>query len=176
MNATRSMSEEWRPVPGYEGAYEVSNRGEVKSIRRVVDKKNGSTQTIPERIVAPSTTNSGHRFCALWKGNKRKRVYIHRMVAMAFLGGPPDSQEVCHNDGDPQNNFVENLRWGTRSENMRDEVIAGRHWQTAKTHCKHGHEFTIENTIIRKGGRGRTCRKCNVVYQRRYQERKRSRV
>jgi hypothetical protein len=68
--------------------------------------------------------------------------------------------ECCHYDGDPANNRVGNLRWDTRSSNNLDAVRHGTHWAAKKTHCKHGHEFTPENTGVQAGGRGRRCRTC----------------
>lgn len=83
---------------------------------------------------------------------------VHRAVALAFLGEPPPGQEVRHKDGDPGNAELSNLEYGTRSENMRDAVRHGTHHETAKTHCKRGHQFDEANTIVTH--RQRICRTC----------------
>lgn len=169
----QSTHQQWLPIPGYEGRYEVSDHGQVRSLPRTVIRSDGHSQGIPSRILKPYALPTGHQVVSLWSDNHRTKHYVHRLVAVAFIGQPATGEEVCHNDGNPANNHVSNLRWGTRSENMLDEVHAGRHWQTRKTHCKHGHEFTPDNTITRRGKRTqRICRACNTVWQAEYQARR----
>lgn len=168
----KSSIETWRPAPGYEGSYEISDHGNARSVDRIVETKNGRRVRCRGCALTPSTNRHGH---LLYRMGRRGRMYAHRLVALAFIGEPAPGQEVCHNDGNPANNHVSNLRWGTRSENMLDEVESGRHWQTKKTHCKQGHEFTPENTIMRSTmGRSaqRVCRTCNRKWQNAYWARK----
>lgn len=85
---------------------------------------------------------------------------VHRLVATAFLGAEPfHGAVVRHLDGNPANNAVINLAWGSVSENNRDTVRHGRHHLAKKTACAHGHEFTPENTYVWRGSRH--CRACN---------------
>lgn len=100
--------ETWLPITGLEGRYEVSDLGRVRSLRFG-----------KERILKARSANgaAGHLgVCLLPKTNH----YVHRLVAIAFLGEPEDGMVVCHRDGDPTNNCVENLRWGTRKDNVLD--------------------------------------------------------
>lgn len=92
-------------------------------------------------------------------------VTVHGLVAEVFIGPRPEGLDVCHNDGDKSNNRASNLRYDTHSENQKDEVRAGRNVYRNRTHCKHGHEFTPENTYWWNGGR--SCRECKREIQRR---------
>ncbi len=148
------MTEEWRPVVGYEGRYEVSNLGRVRTLCQRPGMKK------PQR-----RKDSVHLFVQLYGGLPiQANKDIHSLVAAAFLGPRPDGMEVCHNNGDARDNRLENLRYDTRSANQRDAVAHGTNWNTAKTHCAHGHEFTPENTRIEsRTGTGlprRVCRAC----------------
>lgn len=117
------MKEIWRDIPGYEGRYQVSNLGRVKSLPRVVERKDGKSRRAEGRILKPETAKSGHLMVNLGFGKNDRAKKVHQLVAMAFLGGKPNPRmEVCHNDGNPKNNFVENLRYDTHSENLRDYI------------------------------------------------------
>jgi hypothetical protein len=164
--------ERWLPVLGYEGTYEVSNLGRVRSVDRVIDQGN-CVRWHRGRLLKPARTGPyPHVFLRTnkWPNSATRTARLHRLVAEAFLEPPPDSTwEVCHNDGDPLNNRAENLRWDSRSENQLDKVRHGTHWQAAKTHCKRNHEFTPENTIrVQQTRNGRVshqrqCRKCQRI-------------
>jgi hypothetical protein len=104
-----------------------------------------------------------------------KSARVHNLVLEAFCGPRPEGYVACHNNGDPHDNRVENLRWDTYSSNNRDLVKHNTHWQSKKTHCKHGHEFTPENTIARPGG-GRKCHACSLVNAARQRERDRQKA
>lgn len=106
------MSDEvWKTIPGFPD-YQVSNTGFVKSL------KFGRN-----RILKPSTHDRRYAGVAL---NSKKRFRIHRLVMLAFVGPCPSGQEVCHKDGNPANNHLDNLRYGTHRENMYDAVLHGR--------------------------------------------------
>jgi hypothetical protein len=103
-----------------------------------------------------------------------KAGQVHQLVAKAFLGPKPTPlHEVCHNDGDHLNNRADNLRWGTKSENMYDRVTHGQDHNANKTHCKRNHEYTEENTYTCPKG-WRQCRECNRISSRLRTRRKRS--
>lgn len=152
------MPETWKSVPEYEN-YEISDLGRVRSLDRVVRTKRGHTQGHPGKELSPTVRTSGHLAVTLCRDGERNMRYVHRLVLEAFRGPCPPGHEACHWDDDPSNNRLENLRWGTREENRADMVRNGNHFNAAKTHCKHGHEFTPENTYIRPSGY-RTCRTC----------------
>ena len=158
---TRDYTEEkWLPVVGYEGLYEVSDQGRVKSLEKKVVYKDGRVRTQPERIRDPKFGSNWRPSLKMVHPDKPDRsLQIHRMVLEAFVGPCPEGMETLHYDDNPENNSLENLRWGTRSENQIDRVRNGRNHNASKTHCKRGHEFTPENTRIRTTG-FRNCRTC----------------
>lgn len=160
---TYSYPEEWLPVPGYEGLYEVSNHGQVWSCGRKVLQKNGR---IYNRKPGMLKARAGQKYASVMLYNNdgvTKTFRIHRLVVTAFLGVIPDDLEVRHWDDQPRNNHLSNLLLGDRSDNMRDAVRNGLHPEASKTVCVNGHEFTRENTILidKPNGRSRRyCRKC----------------
>jgi hypothetical protein len=121
------MMEVWKPVPGYVGKYEVSDRGRVKSLGRVVVRKDGRTKTIPERVLAPVRHNRGYSQTTLSMGGKARTYLVHVLVAGAFLGPKPVGLECCHNNGDRANNTLGNLRYGSPKENCEDRRLHGTH-------------------------------------------------
>ena len=156
-----SDMEVWKPVPGYEGHYSVSSLGRVRSESRTITNKNGHRRRIPEIILTPEKIwIGGHLRVELSKNSKHKKRYVHRLVLETFVGEAPPGTQACHWNDDPEDNRLENLRWGTLSENTLDKVRNGRHNNARKTHCKWGHEFTIENTITQSNGKKRQCKTC----------------
>lgn len=111
-----TTEEVWKPVVGYEGEYEVSNLGRIKSKARTIIHGHTGTRIIPETIRKIQTRSHGRKYVLL--SNKRP-IAIHRAVAEAFIGPCPDGCNCNHIDGDPANNRVENLEWITHSENMK---------------------------------------------------------
>jgi hypothetical protein len=106
-------TEEWRDVVGYEGYYQVSDRGRVKGLERI-DSRGRLRE---ERVLKPLLHYKGYRTIHLHKDGHCKTVKLHRAVASAFLEDFSDKKQVDHIDGDRSNNMVENLRMATNSEN-----------------------------------------------------------
>ena len=104
------MREEYRDIKGWEGLYQVSNKGNVKSLERTVRSGKGYRVT-KEIILKPKKTISGYLYVGLWKESKVKRHYIHRLVAEAFLENTENLSEINHIDENKENNCVENLEW-----------------------------------------------------------------
>lgn len=121
--------EEWRPVVGYEGLYEVSNLGCVRSLDRYVDYK-GIVRFRKGKILKQSLTTTGYKKVTLCdKNHKRKHAKVHRLVAMAFIPKPKNKNLINHKDGNPLNNRMENLEWCTYSENITHAYQNGlREW------------------------------------------------
>lgn len=166
-------TERWMPVTGYEGIYEVSDHGRVRSLNRVDCRG----QRRHSRIIKPRIeSRSGYPTVQLFSDGKPRSLRVHRLVAKAFLPNPDALPQVCHGDGNPTNNTLSNLRWGSASENMHDTVKHGRHAMVNKTHCKQGHEFTPENTGHHRNEQHRYCITCSrhraaEHYRRRNKER-----
>jgi hypothetical protein len=109
--------EVWKDIEGYEGLYEVSNFGSVKSLsKKVVREKNGFWIQ-PEKILKPSITKSGYCHVRLYKDFNFKVFLLHRIVAKTFIANPYNKSSVNHKNGVKNDNCFENLEWVTNSEN-----------------------------------------------------------
>lgn len=156
-----SNQEEWRDIPGYEGSYRVSDMGRVWSVPRKITRSNGWPQTFKGRILRTYTYPSGHLQVALRRDGGIRSHLVHRLVLLAFAGPPPALTEACHNDGNPANNRLDNLRWDTRSANKLDAVRHGVHHQTRKEKCPRGHDLYSGNFVRSKWKKGvRECLIC----------------
>lgn len=120
------MEEIWVPVPDYEGIYEVSSFGRLKSLERDVFKAD-VVQHRNEKIKGTWPNEDGYLQCKLSKDGDSKNIAIHRIVASAFIVNPDGKPEVNHKDGNRQNNHVDNLEWVTHAENVYDCVRRGTH-------------------------------------------------
>lgn len=156
--ADPTKNEHWLPVVGYEGFYEVSDHGHVRSLDRFVERRQKGTMLYKGRQLRAAVTR-WRLLVVLHRDNKAKTCGVHRLVLEAFVGACPEGMECCHNDGDHTNNNLDNLRWDTHSNNVYDIVRHGRHQFALKTECAQGHRFTPQNTYITPKG-SRACRIC----------------
>jgi hypothetical protein len=153
-----------RPVPGFPG-YTVTDDGRVFSTRPWRGD-NG-----PRQLVG-GINRGGYRAVVLCDGAHRRTREIHTLVAEAFHGPRPAGMDVRHLDGDSLNNCVENLRYGTRTENHLDAVAHGTHHNAKKTHCPAGHAYDETNTRVSSTTGDRSCRTCARASKRRQRERR----
>lgn len=117
----QSDSEQWKPVVGYEGFYEVSNHGRVRALFC------SSNFHKPGRILKPWVLKNGYVQVHLMKpGSKRAAKCIHILVLEAFRGPAPENCESRHLNAVRFDNSVDNLAWGTHKQNMQDSVLLGR--------------------------------------------------
>lgn len=123
-----STTERWLPVVGWEGLYEVSDLGRVRSLpRRVPRRHTGYYDVRGGFLTLHRHRRGGYLLAALTVDDMTTKQMVHRLVLEAFVGPCPDGQECRHMDGDPTNNTVGNLRWGTTAENADDRVRHGRY-------------------------------------------------
>ena len=111
--------ESWKDVKGYEGFYQVSNKGQVKSLERLTEAKPGVLRKVSKRILKPGINSSGYYSVVLCRNGKRKSVTVHRIVAEAFIPKKAKKKDINHIDGNKRNNDSFNLEWCTESENSR---------------------------------------------------------
>lgn len=121
------MAETWKPISGFEDLYEVSDLGRVRSLDRIQSSYGGRTWLRKGRLMKLTTVkDQGYIVVTLSLNGFRLRPYVHELVLTAFKGVRPNpSSHGCHNDGDPANNVLGNLRWDTPVGNMSDRVVHG---------------------------------------------------
>lgn len=159
------MNEEWREIPGNSSFYEASNLGRIRSVSRTVKFSDGRSRFYESKILKPTPDKGGYLTVTIL----RKTRTVHSLVLEAFVGPRPLGCEACHGVKGNQDNSIENLRWDTIRENRIDTVRHGNHNESNKTHCKNGHEFSIENTLLTK--HQRVCLVCKRKFNREYKER-----
>lgn len=150
------MEEIWKDIVGYEGYYQVSNIGRIRSVDRYVQSKGGGKKFVKGRMLVPQYCSNGYLFHGFCKNNVVKQIMLHRVVAIAFLPNPNNYPEVNHKDEDITNNCVDNLEWCTSKYNAnygtRKEKLAQlrrkpvnqldlngnfiRRWRSAKDACE----------------------------------------
>lgn len=154
--------ERWLPIPGFEGYYEVSDQGRVRSVDRIVETLNSPRVHLKGRLLKASLNTKGYRSVQLHRNNIGKHYLVCHLVLTTFVGPRPPGAFRLHNDDDRLNDCLSNLRYGTSSDNARDRIRNGRNHYSRRTHCKNGHEFTPENTY-QKSGSHRVCRECRRI-------------
>jgi hypothetical protein len=151
--------EYWAPIPSCSG-YEASTHGQIRGVDRVLVNRDGQARAWRGRIMSQ---HEGDEY-----GHRKSRVgeygylFVHRMVLEAFRGPCPEGLEGCHNDGNAAHNHIGNLRWGTRSSNIRDVMAHGHHWPTLTIACPLGHELrepNLRSYHVMSGKRG--CLACS---------------
>lgn len=155
--------EEWRPVVGYEGRYEVSSHGRVRSMPRTTINSLGREYHFRQRVLSPDTSVKGYHVVTLHDRDRGRRKRVHRLVAEAFHGNPREGAElVRHLDHEVGHNCPVNLAWGTARDNAQDSIKDGRPFGNngngLKTECPRGHAY---DGVSRRGD-GRTFRYCRV--------------
>lgn len=111
------MGEIWKEVPGYEGLYQVSCRGQIKALTKKRRRK--------ELIIKPWRASSGYLTVRLSLNGIKETRFVHRLILETFIGLSPDGMQCRHLDGSRTNNRLTNLTWGTVMENQNDRVAHG---------------------------------------------------
>lgn len=149
----------------------MSDTGKIRSLDRVVRYTDGRVRKFPGKILTPSVGEHGHLFLYLYKNKKANRISVHTAVLLAFVGPKPPGCICLHGDGEPYNNNVSNLKWGTHKENSEDARRHGR--IRTKDVCSNGHDLTDPSNVwiseLRSGPRAgstrRLCKLCNKSYK-----------
>lgn len=129
-------NEVWKDIKGYEGLYQISDYGRIKSFYRT---------TTHTRILKERTHRDGYLYVGLYKNGKTTTAKSHRLVALYFIPNPENKPQVNHKDGNKLNNNVENLEWCTAAENARHAVDTGLWVWTEESKRK------LKETLLKKG-------------------------
>lgn len=155
-----TQEETWLPVVGYEGLYEVSDLGRVRSLDRFVPGSCGSLVIRRGRVLRQEINRrTGRPRVCLARDGAKKTRNVSTIVLLAFVGPRGEGQVCCHNDGDVANSRLDNLRWDSQSANIKDAVAHGTHPFTVRTHCPRRHPLVAPN--LSAAHPGRTCLACN---------------
>lgn len=152
--------ERWRPVVGYEGSYEVSDHGRVRSLDREIQQVNrwGTTTSrrLPGKLLALTADKGEYTYgrlqVKLCRAESQRTRLVHQLVAEAFLGPRLPGVEVAHRDGNPQNNRVDNLRYSTPAENTADKHTHGTMLRGDKIHSA---KLTEADVVAIRAARGK---------------------
>jgi hypothetical protein len=147
-----NMEEVWKDIAGYEGLYQVSNLGRVKSLERMIPYSKGMRK-IPEKIMKQEKNTDGYLRLKLVNNSGKKNKKIHRLVAEAFIPNPEEKKCINHIDGDKSNNCVKNLEWVTYGENMKHAYENGltTSWNIGKHyHWNKGHSEETKQKLRKK--------------------------
>lgn len=142
-----TASEMWKPIPGFSG-YEASSLGRIRSYWRCAKGKGRGAKEICDtpKIMKQICVKSGHMQITIGQGDARRVIKVHVLILLAFAGPKPFGKICCHNDGNPQNNSAENLRWDTYKSNSRDTIAHGRH-DPRRGERQRGSKLTAELVI-----------------------------
>ena len=151
--------ENWRAVPGYEGTYEVSDQGRVRSLDRF-----DYCGRLQEGKFLIGNLELGYRKVSLSKLGRQKKFRVHRLVMLAFIGPLPEGMVTRHLNGMKDDNRLCNLQYGTQSENMQDNLKHGNNGMKNRVNCKNGHPL-----VWSESRQQRHCPICNREKDRQYQ-------
>lgn len=151
--------EVWADIPGYEGQYQASDAGRVRSLPRVVNKGNGVPMRRRGQIMKPAVHKTGYLTVCL---PGRRTFKVHLLVLAAFVGPRPDGMVTRHLNGIPVDCRLVNLAYGTQAKNVADTMAHGTHRQASQTHCIRRHPLSGENLYVGPDGK-RQCRACKRI-------------
>lgn len=161
------MTGEWRPIPGYDGAYEAGTVGKIRS----TDRRDSLSRPLRGRVLRDAAHPKGYRTVVLSRHGQTHSYYMHTLVALTFHGPRPDGQQVRHLNGNASDNQPSNLAYGTASQNAEDQVRHGTHPSASRTECPQGHPYDELNTYHEPRRTARRCRTCLVAARADYYQR-----
>lgn len=152
----------WKPIPSYDGLYEVSDTGLVRSLDRKIITSNGQVRRYKGKVFDLNLDKRGYPRASLSSAGKTKKVFVHQLVALVFLGKPPKGYEVCHNDGNKLNCNKNNLRYDTHKENIGDR----RYHNTDNKGIRNGKAKITEKEVklIRKQAKNKPAAKLAKIF------------
>lgn len=122
----------WKDIPGYENSYEISNLGRVRSLDRIIIRRDGKKYSSKGKVLKQNTDKYGYNYVNLRKDYSQKSFVIHNLVTSVFIGEKPKGYEVCHINNDKSDNSILNLRYDTKRENAIDHYRTGNNKSNSK--------------------------------------------
>lgn len=145
------MEETWQPIDGFEGIYEISNLGEVKSLERTISYINRwgteTSRTFPSCILKPSLDKDGYLYVTFKINGKQFHKRVHRLIAEAFIPNPEGKPTVNHKNHIRNDNRIENLEWATYDEQC-DEVWKNNAKVSHQEQSKQVYKYSLDNSFI----------------------------
>ena len=130
------MKEIWKDIAGYEGLYQASDKGRIRSLSHYAKNNvNGGQRMTKGRVLTPYKLPSGYLMVKLSKSEARKKISVHRLIALTFIDNKNNLPEVNHKDGDKSNNSIENLEWVSRKENQNHMYDHGLNKKAKPVEC-----------------------------------------
>lgn len=162
--------EEWRPIEGFAGRYSISSLGRVRRDAPAKGTRRG-------RVLDTYTTRTGYKQVRLTQGTGEKSAsyFVHRLLALTFIPNPDELPFVRHLNDKSWDNRLENLAWGTQSDNMYDRVANGNHPYANRNSCGEGHPLSGDNLTTRSDTGSRICVICDKKRKREWYERNKTR-
>ena len=156
------MKEVWKDIQGYEGLYQVSNLGNVKSLNY--------NRTGEERIITPVKSGRGYLCVSLYKNGIHKKFLIHRLIAQVFIENPENLPQVNHIDENKRNNRVENLEWCTNKYNVcygtrNERMLKTRKLRNCKKTERQVLQFTKDGKFVNEFPSIHEAKRCTGIYQ-----------
>jgi hypothetical protein len=148
--------EQWKDINGYEGLYQVSSEGRVKSLKRIVVTRDKVKRTLCEKVLKLGLCGGGYLIAGLSKNNKRRTLRVHRLVMESFRPTEDSSLQVNHIDGNKLNNMVENLEWCTASENIKHS------YKNGMSSCFYGEKSNLSKLTNKDVNRIRMAGRCGM--------------
>lgn len=166
-NTRNNRVEEWKDIKNYEGLYQISNWGRVKSLEKLVNASNQCgkkhLRPVKERILKARVNKWGYYEVTLSKNSKTKTFRVNRLVAITFIPNPNNYPVVNHINGIKKDNSVENLEWCTYSENLKHAFRTGLKKPTAPMKGKRGKELVHSKEVIQYDLKGNLIREWECI-------------
>lgn len=159
------MEEEWRQIPEFEGLYEVSNTGKIRSLARIVNSCYGSKMALQSKEIKLNLKRNGYMYVCLSKEGSANTYRVHRLVALAFISNPNNQPQVNHKNGVKNDNRVGNLEWCTASQNSNHAYSSNLRFSPSYWKDKSGSEHNLSKPVVMMTQQDETVRMFGSSYE-----------
>lgn len=139
----------FKDIPGYEGLYQCSSLGRVKSLERKIIYPNGSLQPYRERFLKQAQQKLGYLIVVLYKDGIVKTIFVHYLVMLTFVSPRPEGMEIDHKNTIRVDNRLSNLHYCTRKENMNNCITKQKHREAMRRIARKIKQFNLDGTLVK---------------------------